>query len=508
MKETIKYDISAGLVVFLVALPLCLGIALASGAPLFSGLIAGIVGGLIVAPLSGSPLSVSGPAAGLVTIVVAALHKLGNFEAFAAAVVICGVLQIFFGLLKLGFFAEFVPNSVIKGMLAAIGAIIVIKQVPYALGYVKAVENNEYVWKFLDEKIAVNQIINAMLNINVTACAIFVVSLLTIIIWEKKIIRTFATLQYIPGALIAVVLGVMINQGIHFFVPGFGLSEGQGVLVSIPIIKSIHSAREIFLFPDFTFLFDIKIYMIAGTLALVASIETLLSVEAADKIDPEARISNTNKELLAQGVGNIVAGFLGGLPITSVIVRSSANVYAGGRTGFSAFFHGILLLLSMVFIPGLLNMIPLASLAAILIIVGVKLSNPQLFISMYQRGLQQFIPFIITFVAIVGTDLLTGVIIGFIVGIFYVLKTNHHKAITLVHEGNKYLMRLNKDMSFIHKAELKKMLLSLENSIHLIIDGSMCTHIDDDITEILQDFRKSALLKDINVEFKNMRYFV
>lgn len=510
LAENFKYDFPAGIVVFLVAVPLCLGIALASNAPLFSGLIAGIVGGIIVTLFSGSELSVSGPAAGLTVIVASSIAKLGSFEAFLAAVVIAGGLQILFGVMQAGVIGDYVPNSVIKGMLAAIGIIIIIKQFPYALGHSTGQYDDREDIEFLQhygEDSAFAQLIATLFDISPTATLITLISIILLVVWEKPFLQRYSFFKIVPGPLAVVFLGIIINQlFIALFpeAPSLHLTKEKAQLVSLPVFENPTYLLQSLTLPDFSALMRKDTYIVALTLAVVASLETLLSVEAVDKLDPFKRISDTDKELRAQGIGNIVSGLLGGLPMTAVIVRSSANIYAGARTRTSAFVHGVFLLLAVALIPNVLNMIPLASLAAILITVGYKLASVKLFKAMYKTGGEQFLAFITTIIAIVFTDLLIGIFIGSAVAIFFVLRVYHHSAITMVNQDNYYLIRFNKDMSFVNKAELKEQLAKIPDNSLVIIEGTKAVFIDRDIYEVVDDFREAGKYRNITVELKYM----
>ncbi|PIO47571.1 MAG: hypothetical protein CMR00_09745 [[Chlorobium] sp. 445] len=510
LAENFKYDFPAGIVVFLVAVPLCLGIALASNAPLFSGLIAGIVGGIIVTLFSGSELSVSGPAAGLTVIVASSIAKLGSFEAFLAAVVIAGGLQILFGVMQAGVIGDYVPNSVIKGMLAAIGIIIIIKQFPYALGHSTGQYDDREDIEFLQhygEDSAFAQLIATLFDISPTATLITLISIILLVVWEKPFLQRYSFFKIVPGPLAVVFLGIIINQlFIALFpeAPSLHLTKEKAQLVSLPVFENPTYLLQSLTLPDFSALMRKDTYIVALTLAVVASLETLLSVEAVDKLDPFKRISDTDKELRAQGIGNIVSGLLGGLPMTAVIVRSSANIYAGARTRTSAFVHGVFLLLAVALIPNVLNMIPLASLAAILITVGYKLASVKLFKAMYKTGGEQFLAFITTIIAIVFTDLLIGIFIGSAVAIFFVLRVYHHSAITMINQDNYYLIRFNKDMSFVNKAELKEQLAKIPDNSLVIIEGTKAVFIDRDIYEVVDDFREAGKYRNITVELKYM----
>jgi MFS superfamily sulfate permease-like transporter len=496
-----RYDGPSGTVVFLVALPLCLGIALASGAPLFSGIIAGIIGGLVVSLLSGSHVSVSGPAAGLAVIVATGISTLGSFRAFLTALVIAGILQFILGIFKAGVIAQYVPNSVIKGMLAAIGILIILKQIPHTLGRDKDWEGD---WSFfaVGGDNALTDIAAAVMSASPGAVTIAVVSLTVLIIWEK-LAKGNKFFKLVPGALATVLLGIGLNQAFGLFIPDWKLSDPQH-MVSLPVADSAAGFFSNFMLPDFNAITNQAVWATAVTIAIVASLETLLSLEAADRLDPYKRISPPNRELLAQGVGNFFSGMIGGLPITSVVVRTSANVYAGSRTKLSAFIHGVLLFGSTLLIPGLLNLTPLVSLAVVLLAVGYKLTNADLYRRMHRDGWHQFLPFIITVLAVVFTDLLLGVVIGMVVGLFFVIRENHHEAISVVSQDSDYLMRFNKDMTFVNKSELRSKLRELPNGSSVVIDGTKALFIDHDIYEAVEDFRQLAPYKDIKVELKRM----
>ncbi len=497
-------DLPAGLVVFLVALPLCLGIALASGAPLFSGIIAGIVGGLVVSLLSGSEVSVSGPAAGLAVIVATAITNLGSFRVFLLAVAISGLIQLVLGFLRAGVIGNYVPNAVIKGMLAAIGVVIILKQIPHALGRDQHYEGDfDFFFDVDASNNTLTDIIKAVYSASAEAVIITVVSLAVLLLWERPALRKFNFFKLVPAALIVVLLGILINEGFKFFFTDFYLRAEDGHLVSLPQADGLTAFFQQFTSPDWSAFQNKQVYVTALTLAIVGSIESLLSVEATDKLDPQRRISSTNRELKAQGVGNLISGLVGGLPITSVIVRSSANVYAGAKTRLSSFVHGVLLFVCVLLIPGLLNRIPLASLAAILLVIGYKLTKLELYQKMYQAGITQFLPFIVTVVAIVFTDLLNGVLVGLVVGLFFVIRTNHHSALTLVNQDDYYLLRFNKDLSFVNKTELKDKLASIPPDSNLIIDGTKATFIDNDVYDVVADFQESAKYNNVSVELKH-----
>ena len=498
MEKTTQGDLAAGLVVFLVALPLCLGIALASGAPLFAGVIAGMVGGIVVGLLSGSPISVSGPAAGLAVIVATSIQSLGSFPLFLLAVSLAGVIQILFALLNFGRVANYVPNSVIKGMLAAIGIVIILKQIPHGLGRDKDYEGD---FTFLGQAKdnTLTDILNAIISYNGEAVLICGVGLAILLAWERKEVQRFRPAKMIPASLAVVIAGTVLNELFRAFFPNFHLSDPEHLVV-LPAAADLGAFFLQFTLPEWAGITNQKVYVAAATIAVVGSLETLLSIEAADKLDPYKRITSTNMELTAQGIGNLVSGLIGGLPITSVVVRTSANVYAGGRTKLATITHGVLLLVAVLLVPGMLNRIPLA---AILIMIGYKLAKVELFRQMYRAGWDQFLPFIVTVVAIVFTDLLKGVLVGFAVGIFFVVRANHHQAVTLVSQESYYLMRLNKDATFVHKAMIKSLLRTIPDGATLIIDGTKALYVDHDIAEVVSEFRQAAYFRKITVETKN-----
>ncbi len=494
-------DIPAGIVVFLVALPLCLGIALASGAPLFSGIIAGIVAGLVVTLFSGSELSVSGPAAGLAVIVFAAIQKLG-FEVFTVALVISGALQIGFGILRAGVIGDYIPNSVIKGMLAAIGVVIILKQLPHAVGDDKDFVGDE-AFRQEDGLNTFSEIMNSFAGLSPGAILITLCCLAILVLWERPAIKRLKWTAVIPAPLLCVAVGTLFNELFGRVAPGWQLTAEKDHLVELPVAGSVREFLAIFTFPEFAHIGKPDVWFTAITIALVGSVETLLCLEATDKLDPEKRISDANRELRAQGIGNIVSGLLGGLPITSVIVRSSANVYAGARTRLSAFVHGLMLLVAVVFCASLLNRVPLAALAAVLLMVGYKLSSVKILREMWAQGWNQFIPFAVTLLAIVFTDLLKGIGIGLLTSVFFVIRSNHHAAITLVHEEGDWLLRFNKDVSFIHKAELKRRLREIPDDATAIFDGTKALYVDGDIYETVKEFETAAAYRGIAVEYHN-----
>jgi MFS superfamily sulfate permease-like transporter len=494
-----KNDLRASIVVFLVALPLCLGIALASGAPLISGLIAGIVGGIVVGLLSNSPISVSGPAAGLTVIVSSAIAQLGDFQTFTLAVFVAGLIQILFGLIKGGRIGNYFPTSVIKGMLAAIGLILILKQFPHAIGYDADYFGDESFFQY-DGKNTFSEILWALRAFHPGSVIIALLSFAIMISWSKASDRGKAFFQLIPGALVAVVSSVLVNELFKSFFTELIITEKH--LVQLPFSGGLESFLQALSGPNWSQLMNVKVYTIALTIAAVASIETLLSIDAADKIDEEGRITSKNRELLAQGIGNSISGLLGGLPVTAVIVRTSANTTAGAKSNLSAVLHGVWLLLCIITISGILNMIPLSSLAAMLILVGYKLTNLGLIKKMYSKGVNQFAPFLFTIIAILFTDLLTGIFIGMIVGFVFVLKSNLHKSVVMVMEEKNYLIRFYKDVSFLQKTILLEMFDRIPANASVVIDGSKGVFVDDDISDLIEDFVKRAKTNGIKVELK------
>ncbi|MTI32162.1 SulP family inorganic anion transporter [Xanthovirga aplysinae] len=503
--ENIKHDFPASIVVFLVAMPLCLGIALASGAPLFSGIIAGIVGGIIVGLLSGSALGVSGPAAGLAVIVLSSIQELGAFDIFLFAVVLAGAMQLIMGLLKAGVIAYYFPSSVIKGMLSGIGVIIILKQIPHAFGYDKS-SGEGFSFVQVDGQSTFSELINMLNFINPAALIIALISIAILILWEQPFIKRMAASKLIQGPLVVVILGI----GLNMFFQNLGmwtLKENQ--VVNIPVAESLGGFFGQFTFPDFSQWANPQIYVIAITIAVVASLETLLCVEATDKLDPQKRVTPTNRELIAQGVGNMVSGFIGGLPITQVIVRSSANIQSGGKTKASAFFHGVLLLVCALSIPKILNLIPLASLAAILLVVGYKLAKPALVKEMYRLGRSQFVPFMVTVLGIVFTNLLLGIFLGLVIAIFHILwnnfKTPYHFDSDLYVKGKPVEITLAEDVSFLNKASILRTLNQLPDDTYVIIDASKTKSIHPDVLEIIEDFKENAKTRDITIEILGLK---
>lgn len=489
---SLSHDIPAAIVVFLVALPLCLGIALASGAPLFSGVIAGIVGGTVVAAISASALGVSGPAAGLVAIVIAGITELGSYEAFLAAVVLAGALQIGFGLCKAGVISHYFPSSVIKGMLSGIGVIIILKQIPHAVGYDTDPEGD---WAFLqvDGHNTFSQLKYMSEAIHPGAVIVSVLSLAILVIWGSRLVQDYSFSKIIQGPLVVVSLGIAL---VTLF-QGTGIALHPDQLVEIPYSGSISGFVDHFVFPDFSVLgSNSQVFVIALTIAIVASLESLLCLEATDKLDPRKPDTPTNRELIAQGVGNIASGAIGGLPVTQVIVRSSANVQSGGKTKLSAIIHGLLLLVSVATIPRVLNLIPLSCLAAILIMVGFKLATPTIVKDMYSRGWSEFGPYAITILGIVFGDMLIGISLGLAVAVVNLLwhnfKIPYHFDPETYREGEPIRIELSEDVSFLNKASIRRTLTLIPEGSSLVIDGTKARNIHPDIIEIIDDFKEQT----------------
>ncbi|MCW3080271.1 SulP family inorganic anion transporter [Segetibacter sp.] len=506
--KELKSDLPASIVVFFVALPLCLGIALASGAPLFSGIIAGIVGGIIVGSASGSPLGVSGPAAGLAVIVFTAIGALGSWPAFLLSVVVAGVLQLAMGFARAGFIAYFFPSSVIKGMLTGIGLLIILKQIPHAIGYDKNPEGSDEFLEASGEN-SFSAIGHALEFITPGAVLIAVISLVILILWDTVLSKKHKIFQLLQGPIVVVLLGILMNYLYQQGTLNFSLAKDQ--LVQLPVAASLPDFLTQFTLPDFSQLSNLEVYKTAVVLAIVASLETLLCVEATDKMDPYKRVTPTNRELKAQGLGNVISGLIGGLPITQVIVRSSANIAFGAKTKMSAILHGFLLLICAITIAGLLNMIPLASLAAILIMVGYKLAKPTLFKQMYKQGWEQFVPFIATVVAILLTDLLRGISIGLLVGLFFTLRhsyrnSHHMKNVTTNEDGQTvHHLVLAEEVSFFNKANVLNVLEHIPANSKVIIDCSNSKAIAHDVVELIVDYKTNAKNKNITVETINFK---
>ncbi|CEJ68278.1 C4-dicarboxylic acid transporter DauA [Chryseobacterium oranimense G311] len=503
MKKTsfiggIKENFPSGLVVFLVALPLCLGIALASGAPPLSGVIAGIVGGLVVGFISNSNISVSGPAAGLTAIVLTAITDLGAFELFLCAGIIAGLIQLVLGFIRAGSISNYFPNNVIEGMLAAIGIIIILKQIPHAMGFDKDYEGHESIF---DNGLNFGYFTELLGAVHPGAIVVTLVSVGILIAWDR--IPALKRMKMLPGALVAVVAGILLNEA--FKLSGSSLAIGSQHLVSLPVPQSLDDFKNLVTMPDFNGFTNPKVWIVGATIAIVASIETLLCIEASDRLDKQRRITDTNLELKAQGIGNLVSSFIGGLPMTSVVVRSSANANAGATSKMSAMIHGLLLLVCVLSIPFILNLIPLATLAAVLILVGYKLAKPATFKHFWHLGKFQFIPFVATVVAVVATDLLKGVGIGLAISIFYILQGNMKRAYYLSREklddADGINIKLAEEVSFLNKAAIKKTLKNIKPNSTVTIDARGTSYITTDVLEMIQDFANiRAKEEDINVE--------
>jgi MFS superfamily sulfate permease-like transporter len=507
--SNLKSDFPASIVVFFVALPLCLGIALASGAPLFSGLIAGIIGGIVVGALSGSKIGVSGPAAGLAAIVLTSIGTLGGFENFLVAVVLGGIIQLIFGLLRAGVIGYYFPSSVIKGMLTGIGIIIILKQIPHFIGY-DADPEGDFAFFQVDGQNTFSEIINSINSIQPGSALIGLIGLAILLLWENVLAKKAKIFQVIQGPLVAVVAGIV------FFV-ATGSNSTLGIssthLVSVPVPEDFSSFLSQFSFPNFAAITNLEVWVVAFTIALVASLETLLCVEATDKLDPHKNVTPTNRELLAQGAGNVISGLIGGLPITQVIVRSSANIQSGGRTKMSAIIHGFFLLISVILIPNLLNMIPLSVLAAILLVVGFKLAKPGLFKTMYNLGWKQFVPFIVTVLGIIFTDLLVGIGLGLLVGIIVILFKSYQNSHFLHKEGedmHKGLvkMTLAEEVTFFNKGAILKELDRLPHDTNFELDVTNTKYLDNDIVEILDDFILKAEERNISIRLVSQKGIV
>ncbi|KAH0441052.1 SulP family inorganic anion transporter [Paraburkholderia fungorum] len=490
--STFQRDLLAGTVVFLVALPLCLGIANASGVEPFAGLVSGIVGGLVVAVLSGSRLSVSGPAAGLVVIVVDGIAQLGSFPAFLLAVLLSGAIQFGFGMLKAGRFAAYVPSPVIKGMLAAIGVLLIVKQFPLALGLFSA-------------SAPAGSVTTPFGSISPAACVITLLSLAILVGWETRALRRFRLVRLVPAPLAVVLLGIGATLLLGLLAPSFAPpAEHRVALPSIESFGALRLALEWADFgPHFAQLVNPDVWRVAITLAIVASLETLLSLEAVEQIDPARRAAPPDRELKAQGVGNLIAGAIGGLPITSVIVRSSANVHAGAQSRLSAIIHGVLLLVSIFLLTSIINLIPLACLAAILIFTGVKLAKPSLFVGIARQGFAPFAPFIVTLVGVLATDLLIGIVLGVLCSVLLALYENLRSPIVLAQHGDHYLLSFRKDVSFLGKVPLKHYLQQIPDGATLIVDATRADFVDHDVRELLDTFVADAPRREIVVDVRH-----
>jgi len=501
----LKYDFPAGIAVFLIAIPLSLGIALASGAPLFSGLIAGIISGLVVAPLSGSSLGISGATAGIAMIVWTAIDKLG-FNGFLLALVVAGVFQIIMGLSKAGVIAYYFPSSVINGMLTGMGFILFLKQIPHAMGYDRDYEGDTSFFQ-TDSYSSFSELTHMLEFSSPTAIMIALISLGILILWEQPLIKKQRFFQLFQGALIAILVAVLINEGLQNFYPELAL--GGNHLVMIPVLKNTSDLLNQLHYPDFSQLNNPSVYLAALTLAVVASLKTLLSVEAVDKMDPYKRVTPTNRELIAQGIGNACSGLIGGLPLAQVIVRSSIGIQSGAKTKATGIIGGLLLLFAVIFIPTMLNKIPLASLASVLLVVGYKLIRPKVFTTMYKAGMYHFIPFCVTILGMIFTDLLIGLVIGLISALFSILLENYKSAFYFneSHIGNKTILRLSEHVSFLNKANIQQTLEQLPDYSEVIIDATRSKYIDYDVFEIIENFKIEAQRKHIKLTIENLRGF-
>mgnify|MGYP002630407265 FL=1 len=494
----LKSDFPASIVVFFVALPLCLGIALASGAPLLSGLIAGVIGGIVVGALSGSNLGVSGPAAGLAAIVAASITELGSFEVFLVAVVLSGIIQILFGILRLGVIGYFFPNSVILGMLSGIGIIIILKQIPHLFGYDSEPMGADEFVEATGEN-TFSAISHIFSNVSPGSVIIGFLGLALIVFWDSILAKKGKIFRVLQGAIVAVLLGTIIKLIFDNY-PNLAVKDIH--LVSIPVANNLNDLISFLTFPDFSAVTNPKVLTIAFTIALIASLETLLSVEATDKLDPDKHVTPTNRELFAQGTGNILSGLIGGLPLTQVIVRSSANIQSNAKSKLSTIIHGLFLLLAVLALPKMLNHIPLSVLAAILIVVGYKLAKPSLFKKMWVKGWTQFVPFVATIIVIVVKDLLWGISVGLFIGIIVIIVKSYQNSLFLnIDKSNDKLVKMTfaEEVTFLNKGAIAKQLVSLPNDITLELDVRNSKYIDSDIIEILEDFVVQAKNKSITV---------
>ncbi|OHT44932.1 SulP family inorganic anion transporter [Flavobacterium tructae] len=501
----LKSDFASGLVVFLVALPLCLGIAMASGAPLFSGIIAGVVGGIVVGYLSQSHISVSGPAAGLTAIILTAITDLGAFDVFLMSVFIAGLIQLALGFLKAGSISNYFPTNVIEGMLAGIGIIIILKQLPHAFGYDADFEGDQ---AFIqnDGSNSFSFLFDVLNHIHLGAVVVSLVSLVILISWEK--VPFLKRMKLIPGALVAVITGIILNE--FFTSTGSSLAIANEHLVSLPVPKSFDEFKSIIILPNFAAVTNPQVWVVAITIAIVASIETLLCIEASDRMDVQKRYTDTNVELRAQGIGNVVSSLLGGLPMTSVVVRSSANNNAGAKSKMSAIIHGVLLLISVLSIPALLNKIPLATLATVLILVGYKLAKPATFKHFWEKGKYQFVPFIATLVFVVATDLLKGVALGIVISIIFVLRGNLKRAYSFKKEeyedGDVIHIDLAQEVSFLNKAAIKSTLSEIPENSKVIINAADTEYIAHDVLDLIREFKETrAIDENIKVKLKGFK---
>ncbi|NOS89391.1 MAG: bifunctional SulP family inorganic anion transporter/carbonic anhydrase [Methylococcaceae bacterium] len=499
----LKYDIPAAVAVFLVSIPLCLGIALASGTPLFSGLIAGIISGVVVSPLSNSALGISGPTAGLAVIVLTAIERLG-FNGFLLALVLAGGIQILLGIFRAGVVAYYFPSSVVNGMLSGMGIILVLKQIPHAIGYDRDYEGDSSFFQ-TDNYSSFSELVNMLPYSSPTAMVISTLSLAILILWEQPFMKRLRFFQLFQGVLIAIVTGVLINQSLVAAYPQWALTGNH--LVMLPVLQNAGDLIQQLHFPDFALLGNPAVYLTALTLAVVASLKTLLSLEAVDKTDVYKRVTSANRELIVQGIANACSGLLGGLPLAQVIVRSSINIQSGARTKMSGIICGFLMLFAVILIPTLLNEIPLASLASVLIVVGYRLTRPKIFKTMYQAGPYHFIPFCVTILGMVLTDLLVGLAIGLAVALLSILLENYKSAFYFneAHIGNKTILRLSEHVSFLNKANIQKTFEQLPDYSEVIIDATRSKYIDYDVYEIIENFKIEAQRKHIKLTLENMR---
>ncbi|TDE16795.1 SulP family inorganic anion transporter [Dyadobacter psychrotolerans] len=497
----LREDFLAGISVFLVTIPLCLGIALASGAPLFAGVISGIIGGLVVGYWSGSEVTVSGPAAGLTVIVLQAIQSLG-YQSFLVSVVLAGVIQFILGWLKAGTLSSFFPNSTIRGMMVAIGLVIILKQFPHALGWDVDYEGEFEFSQQSDGENTFTEIFSALTHVNSGAFIISSACILFLVFWDKLAVGKQTFFKLFPSSLAVIFVGVGLNELFRILHPDWYLGTSPQHMVSFPSFRSWDVIMNSFVFPDFAALTSSGVYVAALTIALVASLESLITLEAADRVDHDRRYSSPNQELRAQGISNILCGLVGALPITAVVIRSSTNVFSGARTRLATMFHGLFLLISLITAGSLLQRIPLACLAALLIVVGFKLVDFKVFKKIYKEGKDQFIPFIITIVTIIFTDLLIGILVGLAVGVNYVLYFNFHSAIKAVRDGKNVLVVFSKDVSFLNKSNLKKILIDIKEGDSVLFDGARAQFIDQDIFTTLQEFKADADTRNIEVEFR------
>jgi MFS superfamily sulfate permease-like transporter len=530
-------DIRSGLVVFLVALPLCLGVALASKTPIMSGIIAGVIGGIIVGTISNSRFSVSGPAAGLAGIFAAAVTDLTAYKAqnikslglnvietmdkkmveqalldqalgiLFLAVIVAGIIQILFGLLRAGFLANFFPSSAIKGMLCGIGITLIMKQIPHFFGYDEDPEG-DMSFSQADHENTFTELWKAIENICHPSLIIGAIGLFILILWEFKFIKKNKVLAMIPAPLLVVTMGVLC----YSFFKGLG---GDWIiqnkhLVDFPnIVEKGQFNYAAFKFPDFSLLTNPQVYYYGLIIAAVATIETLLCIEAVDKLDPEKYVTNQNRELIAQGTGNVVSGLVGGIAITSVIVRSSANINAGAQSKMSTIIHGLFLLVAVVSIPFVLKMIPYSALAAILIFTGYKLAKISIFKSAFKQGWKYWVPFSATIIVMLSTDLLKGVGVGVVIAFIFILIENMQSPFKINYEKvdgkMQFLIQVSQHITFLHKSVFIKTLNKIPENAHVVVDARKTKFMDRDVTELLNEFKTTAHHKNITVEYLNIK---